>query len=163
MCEQTCSQPPPRAILSSQPLTMSIDDTYAPLERMEITTGALVRLLYPSRPVSAGSGAPGNNFRSWFNGFQGTYRRWKTSFAQGDAQAPAPCAKAAAPFRPRLREPLPNALPRAPRPALLPCAPREASNLARCALHQHETFGGTCGGVRSFWGLRTCAVLMCNI
>ena len=31
MCEQTCSQPPPRAILSSQPLTMSIYDAYAPL------------------------------------------------------------------------------------------------------------------------------------
>ena len=33
-CEQTCSQPPLGAILSSQPLTMSIYDAYAPLERM---------------------------------------------------------------------------------------------------------------------------------
>ena len=43
MCEQTCSQPPPRAILSSQPLTMSIYDAYAPLERMGTATGACGR------------------------------------------------------------------------------------------------------------------------
>ena len=33
-CEQTCSQPPLGAVLSSQPLTVSIHDAYAPLERM---------------------------------------------------------------------------------------------------------------------------------
>lgn len=68
-----------------------------------------------------------SSFGSGFNGIQGPNRPWKASFAQGDAQAPAPCAKAAAPFRPRLREPLPNAPPRAPRPALLPCARPKSS------------------------------------
>ena len=43
MCEQTCSQPPLGAILSSQPLTMSIYDAYAPLERMGTATGACGR------------------------------------------------------------------------------------------------------------------------
>ena len=43
MCEQTCSQPPLGALLSSQPLTMSIYDAYAPLERMGTATGACGR------------------------------------------------------------------------------------------------------------------------
>ena len=31
-----------------------------------------------------------------------------------------------------------------------PAPARKAPNLARCASHQHETAGGTCGGVRIF-------------
>ena len=41
-----------------------------------------------------------------------------------------------------------------------PAPARKAPNLARCASHQHETAGGTCGGRSNFRGLRTCAVLM---
>ena len=88
---------------------------------------------------------------------------WKASFAQGDAQAPAPCPKAAAPFRPRLREPLPNAPPRAPRPALLPRARPKSSQPGTLCLAPARDRRRHMWGRSNFRVLRTCAVLIYGV